>query len=386
MNFSCKKACFALANRRYFATSKIAPLSKEVRAEARQQLNQRRVLTAAHDFYRTNATTEVRRHFATLINTPQEEQIALLPSASYAMALALHRMPLQPLQNIIIAADDQPRHQYLLQRICDETAMELLCIPEPPPSSTRTWSEAIIEAISPGTAVVQLSPLHWLRGTQFDLCAIARCARENSSALFIDASCGLGILPLDVAAIRPDLLVADAWQSLLGPYGIAAAYFGTSFNNGLPFEETGNNRCHVLPHHIDINTPYRTAALRYDAGGFDDSNLLVPMFARALRQLLSWGGGGASVLSYCSSLASDLAEGVSTLRLGVQQRTDCAQNYLTFELAAHLRMADALNALASHKVVVDHHGRWLRMMPHVWNDRTDVVETLDAFTQICKKR
>ena len=78
-----------------------------------------------------------------------------------------------------------------------------------------------VGAIDQGTAVIVVPNVHWTDGALLDLPRIAAAARRLGASLVVDASQSLGMLPLDLAAVQPDFLVAVGYKWLLGPFGLS---------------------------------------------------------------------------------------------------------------------------------------------------------------------
>ena len=79
--------------------------------------------------------------------------------------------------------------------------------------------------------------VHWSTGALVDLAQVAMAARAVGASFIVDASQSLGVLPLDVTALRPDALVAVGYKWLLGPYSLGYLYLDPSLHGGEPLEE-----------------------------------------------------------------------------------------------------------------------------------------------------
>lgn len=68
---------------------------------------------------------EARRLFARLIDAAAPDQVAIVPSASYAFAQAAANTPIQRGQKVIIVGEEFPSNVYVWQRLCDDNSARL---------------------------------------------------------------------------------------------------------------------------------------------------------------------------------------------------------------------------------------------------------------------
>jgi selenocysteine lyase/cysteine desulfurase len=190
------------------------------------------------DFF--EQSSEIRSRFARLVNAERPERVAILPAASYGIAVAARNTPVQKGQNVVLTYEQFPGNVYAWRRLVRESGAEIRAV-RPPKTGTgeskgRGWSQRILEAIDDDTAVVTLGHVHWTDGTLFDLRAIGERAREVGAAFVVDGTQSVGALPFDVAEVRPDALICAAYKWLLGPYSVALGYFGPRYDDGVPLE------------------------------------------------------------------------------------------------------------------------------------------------------
>ena len=152
----------------------------------------------ASDFFR--GCDEIRWRFARLVGAEDPSRIAVIPSASYGLAVAARNLPVERGQNIVLLHEQFPGNVYAWRRRVADSGAEIRTV-IPPDDATRgaAWNERIIESIDESTAVVTLPHVHWTDGTVFDLVSIGRRAREVGAALVIDGTQSVGALPLSTA-------------------------------------------------------------------------------------------------------------------------------------------------------------------------------------------
>lgn len=328
-------------------------------------------LIGPDDFFRESQ--EIRTLFAALVNAPDPNSIAILPSVSYGIGIAVRNTPLESGQNVVLLHEQFPGNVYGWRRLGRESGAEIrLVAPGEGPGRGRTWNERILEAIDTRTGVVALAPVHWTDGTAFDLAAIGARAREVGAALVLDGTQSVGALPMDVRRLQPDALIVAGYKWLLGPYSLGVGYFGPRYLDGLPLEETwiareGSEDFRGL---VDYRDTYQPGAIRFDVG--ERSNfILTPMLLAALRLVGGW--GPERIQAYAKALTAGLLEEVTALGYGVEEDAYRVGHLFGIRMPPGLDLAAVKTALEEEGVSASLRGSALRVSPHLYNDEKDMA-------------
>lgn len=375
-----QKHLFDLApDRHYLNCAYMGPLPRRVQeagvAGVRRKADPAGI--TSEDFF-TEADA-VRRLFARLINAPDEQRIAIVPAASYGLAIVARNTPLRRGQNVVVADEQFPSNVYPWQRLVLEHGADLRTV-VPPTSATgrgEGWNTRLLEAIDESTALVALPHVHWADGTRFDLTSIGARAREVGAALVVDGSQSVGALPFDVREMRPDALVVAAYKWLLGPYGIALAYLGSRYDGGVPLEENWINRqgSEDFASLVSYRDEYQPGALRYDVG--ERSNpILLPMLASALEQIHEWRPD--RIQDYCGRLMCDVVGRAAELGFVVEEAAWRGTHLFGMRAPRDMDITRVQAALADRDVIVSLRGNAVRVSPNVYNDAADAAALLDA--------
>ncbi len=324
---------------------------------------------AAPDWF--SGAERLRDLFARVLNA-EAEGIALVPSVSYGIATAAANVPVSRGQSILLLDREFPSNVYGWRELARERGAEVRTVRR---ESGSTWTEAVIAAMDPGTAVVAVANCHWTDGSLIDLVRVGAAARSVGAALVVDASQSLGAHPLDVSEVQPDFLVTVGYKWLMGPYGLGYLYVAPRWREtGVPIEHSWMTRagCEDFTRLTDYTNAHRDGARRFDMGEFAQF-VLTPMAIAALEQILAWGVGrtAATLATLTAQVARGAAEvGGSTLPAG--QRVG---HMVGVRLQGGL--PDALaGALAAAKVYVSIRGDSIRVAPHLYNDGDDVDRLL----------
>jgi selenocysteine lyase/cysteine desulfurase len=376
----CQKSRFALPDdEHYLNCAYMSPLSNAVAAAGVRGVARKRVPSrlSAADFF--TEADEARALFARLVNAADPRRVAIVPSASYGLAIAARNLPLAAGQNVVITHEQFPANVYPWRKRCGTAGAELRVVhpPEGSDGRARAFNTRLLEAIDAHTAIVALGHVHWTDGTRFDLEAIGGRAREVGAALVVDGSQSVGALPFDVQRLRPDALVCPAYKWLMGPYSIGFAWFGPRFDDGEPLEETwiGRRGSENFKELVNYQDEYQPGALRYDVG--ERANfVLLPMAMAALRQLLEWTPD--AIQAYCAGLTGELIGRVRELGFVVEDAEARGAHLFGLRAPAGLDLHALQRTLAERKVLVSLRGSAVRVAPHVYNDGRDVEALLDA--------
>lgn len=309
----------------------------------------------------------VRALFAQLVNATADD-IALVPSVSYGMAVAANILPLKAGQTVITLAEQFPSNVYPWIELAKKSGARFISIPRP---ADDDWTARVLERIDASTGIVALPHCHWTDGGLLDLVAIGAACRKVGAALCIDATQSLGVMPFDVAAIQPDFLVAGGYKWLLGPYTYGYLYVAKPWQGGMPIEQNWIARkdSENFAGLVDYKSDYQPGARRFDVG--ERSNFaLTPAAKASLDYLL--GLGTARIYATLKTRNDAIAERArAELGLDTVRADRRAGHYLG------LRFGDAVPAdlpgkLAAQQVFVSVRGKAMRVTPHVYNTEADI--------------
>jgi selenocysteine lyase/cysteine desulfurase len=319
---------------------------------------------------------KVKKLFSRLINS-SPNQIAIIPSVSYGLKSAVSNIPVNGGNHAITISDEFPSDYYTISEWCKTNHKKLKVIQAPAVQKGRgrLWNEAILESIQADTAAVVLSWVHWMDGTRFDLEAIGSRCREVNARFIVDGSQSVGVMPMDVMKNKIDALICTGYKWLFGPYSIGLAYYGESFNHGMPIEDSWMNRSNAedftkLTGYTEI---YKEGAARFNVG--ESSHfILLPMMIRALEQILEWQTG--SLEAYCGELMQPLLQWLEENDRSVEEETYRANHLFGFELPDTINKERFLKELQERKIFVSVRGNRIRVSTHLFNTAQDMDQLL----------
>ena len=377
---TCQKSRFSLPDdEHYLNCAYMSPISAAVEAAGVAGVARKRVPArlSPDDFF--SEARRARELFARLVNVPDAARVAIIPAASYGLAIAARNLPVAAGQNIVVTHEQFPANVHVWRKLAAQGDVQLRTV-QPPDAADgrgREWNARLLEAIDARTAIVALGHVHWTDGTKFDLEAVGRRAREVGAALVVDGTQSIGALPFDVTAIQPDALVCATYKWLMGPYSLGFAYLGPRFDGGEPLEETwiGRAGSENFKDLVNYRDDYQPGAIRYDVG--ERTNFaLMPMAIAGLEQVLDW--QPARIQEYCAALTGDLVARVGALGYRVEDPAYRGAHLFGLRAPAGADTTAIGERLRTRKVHVSLRGSAIRVAPHVYNDRRDVDALVDA--------
>lgn len=318
----------------------------------------------------------LRTLFSRLINAAPDN-VAIVPSASYGIAVAARNLPVAAHQTIVLLQDQYPSNVYAWRRLAQASGARIDTVPRP---ADHDWTAAVLATMSTDTAVVAIPNCHWMDGGLLDLAAIGEAARTTGAALVIDGSQSLGALPLDVSRVQPDFLVSCGYKWLLCPYTVSFLYVAPHRQQGEPIEENGLNRndAQNFAGLADYRDDYLAGARRFDVGERAHFTLIQGAIA-ALRQLLAW--EVSSIQLTLGLLTGQIAARAETLGLTALPAHQRAGHFLgvTFGTAVPTGL---LEALEHSNVYISVRGKSMRITPHLYNNEADIERLFSVLTRL----
>lgn len=381
---TCQKNLFSLPEEvHYLNCATMSPNLKTV-----EQVGMEGVLRKSKPYKLTQEkffeeVEQIKPLFAQLINCPEPNRIAIIPSVSYGMATVAKNLAAKPAlvpnQHILVIHEEFPSDIYAWDAVCAEKSLGVNTVYPPETGENRgeIWNERILEAMNHRTCMVVVPAVHWTDGTKFNLVAISKRAKAVGALMVVDGTQSVGAMPFDIQAIKPDALICAGYKWLMGPYSTGLAYYGEYFDTGAPIEHNWINRVgsENFRNLVDYQANYRPGAARYSVG--EQSNfILMPMLIEALKQLLAW--TPEAIQDYCQRLMS--ADLTALLSKGYLIENESLRSHHLFGIRAPqgVDIARIQQQLIARNVYVSMRGNSIRVSPHVYNDATDVQALMEV--------
>ena len=314
----------------------------------------------------------LRQSAATMLNCTKEE-IAFIKNTSEGLNIVAAGLDWERGDRIVTTNVEYPANIYPWMEVARRYGVELVMVEESADREGRRMvtTERILEAAAhPRTRLVTLSHVEFASGQRHDLATIGAFCRANNKLLCVDAIQSMGVIPIDVAAMKIDYLSADGHKWLLAPEAAGVFYCRKEL-----LEKTRPLNVGWLNVVNAQDFSKYDYTLRPDSGRFESGSLNVPgllAFKESLELLLELGvenvGKRIRVLED-RLIAGVVAKGymIASPREGEQWST-----ILSFASAKHPAQEIVSKLKAEHRIeLMVRHGR-VRFAPHFYNTEEQV--------------
>ena len=202
----------------YLNHAAVAPLPNRVVETMCAFLHARQMGDMALDDW-PPATEETRGLAARLIGAAPEE-IAFVGSTSDGLNLAANALPIAAGEKVILCDMEFPANVYPWLNL-RRRGVEVRIVPH---DGGGLSPERLAAVLDGRTRVVAVSSVQFLSGYRADLPALARLCHAAGAYLVVDGIQSVGVVPLDVHAAGPDILVTQGAKWLLAPIGLGFLY------------------------------------------------------------------------------------------------------------------------------------------------------------------
>lgn len=335
----------------------------------------------ASDFF--DDPERLRGLFARLVHAASPDEVALVPSVSYGMAVVAKNLNTRKGQKIVVAEAQFPSNVYPWMALAQEQglAMHIVEMPVEKEQRGQHWNERILDAIDDNTALVAIGHIHWANGSRFDLEKISEKTHRHGGLVVVDGTQSVGALEMDVQKFQLDALVCAGYKWLMGPYSTGYAWFGPAFLNGRPIEDNWIGRLHSedFSRLVQYQSEYQPGARRFDVG--ERSNFaLVPASIAGLEQVLEWGTD--AIQTYCNALIQDAVPAWNRLGYWTEDPAWRAAHLFGIQLPEGLDTNVLQAKLKERHISVSIRGDFVRISPHMYNDPADIAALTSLLASI----
>ncbi|MHA1523336.1 MAG: aminotransferase class V-fold PLP-dependent enzyme [Alphaproteobacteria bacterium] len=362
----------------YFNCAYMSPLMRKVVDAGHQAVSakSRPWETVPQDFF--TDSEKARGLFAQLIGAGPDD-IAIIPSVSYGIAIAARNLPLARGQSVLCIEEQFPSNIYSWRELAAQRGGKMVTVPRATAQQQgeiTDWTPAVIDAIDQDTAIVTLPHCHWADGSLLDLKQISHKAKAMGAALVLDVTQSCGAMPLSVADVDADFIICATYKWLLGPYSMGFIYVAPRQQAGTALEQTWIARANsqdfaALAEYQDT---YQPGARRFDMGERSNFQLL-PMVIAALEQIHRW--GVEEIAATLGHRTNAIATRAASLGLRVLPAAFRAPHFLGLRFGGPVPEA-LLEILREMNVFASVRGQSLRITPHLHNTDDDVERLFAA--------
>lgn len=230
------------------------------------------------------------------------------------------------------------------------------------------------------TRLVTVSFVYWLSGFRNDLKALGGLCRKRNVYLAVDASQGVGALPLDVSECKIDFLTTCGFKWLLGPVGSGFFYCRKELISRLLPALTGY--VGSITEGGGYSSPPTSVEPAHTAARFDDGSPDVPcIYGLTAGVELLTSVGISRIERQLMGLTSHLADGVRDRGYELLTPMDSEKERSGIVCLRHERhtVEEIHEKLRAANVMVSpKKGLCIRVSPHFYNNEADIEKLVSA--------
>ena len=358
----------------YLDHAAVCPLPSQVAEAMRRRITEQE--QAGHENYREWQNHHLScRHLGSQLIGCEPDDISIIRSTSEGLSLIAEGLQLSKRDEVAVGREEFAANVSPWLGLAPR-GVKIVRFPQP---DGRIDPQVVEEHLSERTRVVAVSWVAFHTGWIAPLAQLGRLCRDRDILLVVDAIQGLGVLPMHMAALGVDAVVADGHKWLLGPEGAGLMATTPQLRSRLHPVISGWRNVVLESHDYFLeNLEYHEDGRRVEAGAANDIGV--------------------------AGLASGLDLLAAVERENIQARIEMLSRLLTRILIAHgwdvyspgsghpiagivaarhpgVSPAEILRRLRERRVVVSVRQGNVRFSPHFYMTRGE----LEAFDRILEK-
>jgi selenocysteine lyase/cysteine desulfurase len=307
---------------------------------------------------------QTRAAAARLLNADVAE-VALIRSTTEGINLVAEGFPWQAGDNLVTLENEFPSNLYPWLNQAHR-GVEVRRVAT---TGHRVDLDKLRAACDARTRIVSLSWVGYASGWRTDLAAAAEMAHAAGALFFVDAIQGLGVFPLDVAAVPLDFLAADGHKWLLGPEGAGLFFIRRQHLELLRPVGVGWNSVARPMDYSHIELKYKPTAARFEGGRCNVAGILG--LGASLELLASIGAGSiAARVLEITDLACERLLSIGA-RIESDRQREHRSGIVLFEMPGQDPLEVRHRCLGQGVALGCRAGR-LRISPHAYVNEDDV--------------
>lgn len=347
----------------------VGPLSGPAAAAMRRYIDE----AENHAYARGGLWPEsarVRQLVAKLLHGYPEE-VTFVKNTSEGIGFVANGLQWSRGDNVVTTGVEFPANIYPWLKL-RASGVRVKMVPE---DKGRIPLERIIDLIDERTRVVTVSSVQYASGFRTDLAALGKVCQERGVLFCVDAIQSLGVIPIDVRAMRIDFLSADGHKWLLSPEGAGVFFCRHELLGLLQPSQVGWANVKDALNFGEYNLEFRDDARRFDSGSYNLAG--VWSLGASIEWLLSFGID--KVWERVRMLTDRLASGVRAkgYRVVSSRISSEASGILAFVSDTHDHTRIVNHLRQEYRTVITTRAGRLRASPHFYNTEEEIDQLIE---------
>lgn len=155
----------------------------------------------------------------------QPQDLAFMPNGTVAVAVALHSVPLQPGDEVLVTDHEYSATMNELERLCARSGARIVRAHiAVPVTDDDSILGPVLAAITPRTKLIVVSHISSASAIIFPARKLAHAARERGIEILLDGAHTPGQVRIDIADLQPTFYAASCHKWLGAPKGTGFLY------------------------------------------------------------------------------------------------------------------------------------------------------------------
>ena len=367
------RALFPAAERyTYLNSAAVSPLPWMAVEAVRQQLADVAENGSVNFFDWVETKNRARKLIASMLGV-ESDQVAFVRNTSDAFASIANGLPWSAGDNIVSFAEEFPANFYPWRRIRDKYAVDLRL------ASIREHGgfdhDEIQSLIDVNTRVVTVSAVQYATGFKADLRRIGEAARAVDALFCVDVIQALGAMPIDLERDLVDAACGASHKWLCAPEGCGFLYLSDRARSRVEPTLTG---------WISVEDPWdfasreqdvKSNALAWESG--TNASALFYGLEQSLSVLIAV--GLETIANHIAGLTDQLCDSLPERYSVVSSRkTDERSHIVSIVHRDGIHPNKIAKELQEKNVIVSPRGEFVRIAPHLYNNRQDIERFVAA--------
>lgn len=283
----------------------------------------------------------------------EEDRLGYIPNFSYAMNMLVQS--LRGDEQVLVYKNDYP--SIIAPFVHNGFSVHTL----DSENGFRISLEAIEQSIREKKIdILAVGHVQWQTGFKIDLAALTAICKSNNVKLIVDATQSLGAVPIDMAGLGIDAVIASNYKWMNSGFGNGVIYFDPSFLAAYPPVITGA-----------ASLDFAGQARSYEPGGLNIYGLA--LLHQAIGEKTAW--GAPKIYAHNMQLTKTLLDGLARHR----DQIEIVGDYSIENRASIVVIKETTNHngslgdwLAAAGIIVTNRGGTLRVSMHFYNTAEEI--------------
>jgi selenocysteine lyase/cysteine desulfurase len=320
---------------------------------------------------------EVRVTCASLIGS-QPEEIAFVKNTSHGLSIVAEGLDWREGDSLLICEKEFPSNVYTWLNL-KRKGVQVKVVPS---RGGKVLIEDIEQLIDSRTRLLAISSVQFSNGFRIDLKGVGEICRAEGVLFCVDAIQSLGVIPMNVEEFQVDFLSADGHKWLLAPEGLGIFYCRKELAERLNPSLLGWKSIQNESDYDNLDFRLKENALKFEEGSLN----VMGIFALGAAVELLLEVGIAGIESRLLELGDVIMAEAEKRNFAIRTPKSRQERAGIVSILGDFDPLNLKDELRSHGVIVNVRGGALRISPHFYNWKEEILQLFEAMDRVLKSK